>query len=653
MFNFQFEQSTSSNPTALDLEIHSLNQPDIIEKQVVKNEDDSLLNIQTLDVKNAFPLISISSGYCLQQEPTEPTEPTEPIYSKHNIIKSILVFIGSFFVTEAQDIIALLLEKYNYLSGGMVEDIIGNVIGNLIASIIITGTYILYKNKKDKFDKHILTTNNQLHQEQLKNERLLKNQLREKILFIHQKTEIYSHVSHEIRNPLQGLLFELDTLKSANLTPEQKEALNTVTICSKQIENVVNDILRLHKLETTEDINLLTQIFNLTELVNAVFSPIKARAKNKQLKLICKANLDFNSAFSGDFKMLTEVLTNFLTNAVKFTQTGFIKLLIRKEQEISPDIMQLHFTVQDSGMGMSSEQLNRIFKPYCQAETTIEENFGGTGLGLSIVHILIKKLNKYNDIKNSIGVLSSLEQGSIFWFRVRLKKTAENLGYHQVENLTHLDCQTSFLNCFSGQDLSILVVEDGNINQKIMNKTLTSFGCKVTIANNGLDAIDIIKATIVPYDLIFMDIEMPIMNGIDATIELKTKLKVKTPIVACTGNGLQENINKFLSIGMDDVIVKPITPQCLFIVLNKIFSSRKCFRESSQQASSSSTFNPRTELPGKIRKSSLFFHKLSFSGIPNSSSSNETLLHNEEHTQTPSSESPKLSSSCTKLDVLT
>ena len=361
--------------------------------------------------------------------------------------------------------------------------------------------------------------------------------------------------------------FKLNELTNS-VTTEQQESLNTLLLCSKQIENVVNDLLKLNKLEFKDTV-LQQNTFTLSQLVNVTFSTIRTRAVNKHIELLCKTNIPLEIVLIGDFKKITEIINNFLTNAIKFTEKGSIKLFIRKEKEISPNIIQFHFAVQDTGIGISSEQITKIFKPYCQADQMIESKYGGTGLGLNIVNVLINQLNKNYSIKNIIGVTSEENVGSTFWIRVCFQVSMECSSIKKsLSSIYSLVCDDSQIDLIKNKNLQILVAEDNFINQKIILKLLVSLNCNVHTVTNGQYALDYFTQNKNNIHLIFMDIQMPKMNGCDATQKIRL-IDTTIPIIGCTGNCLQEEITYYLSIGMNDVIIKPFDKQKLCMMLLK------------------------------------------------------------------------------------
>ncbi len=444
----------------------------------------------------------------------------------------------------------------------------------------------------------------------------------------HQQQAVFSYVSHEIRDPLQAVLYALYELENLNLPTEQKESIKKCILFSKKIEKVLDGILKLQKLVAVKQFEERSkEAFTFSQLVNVVFSQFKSQAIAKNLQLICNCNVDRSCMFEGDFQILTVILANLVSNAVKFSnnssldQENFIKLIIRKEKRIADDLVLFHFAVQDIGIGMGAGQVKRLFLPYYLSESKIdnrseESNLGlGLGLGLYTSLILLNQLNKHNIIEHQLGVTSSLGAGSVVWFRTNLKEKHlySSLAHQKVameqhkeqtffDNIGHLTTglglgnlnlsSTESMEAIIAKNLCVLVAEDQEVNQKIMETLLTKLGCQIVIVNNGQDAVDAV--TMVDrkkYDIIFMDLEMPIMHGLDAAEIIINKKRLDIPIVACTANGTIEDERRCLSVGMREIIIKPVDLKKIIFTLNKIFVNMSACCHMDSQASSSSTMD--------------------------------------------------------------
>lgn len=438
-------------------------------------------------------------------------------------------------------------------------------------SLVGATSLIIYKKINHQYNKNLINYEKQKFL--LNNAKLiLKERLNNSKLLCEHKSLIYSHLSHSILNPLQVCLFGIDVISSIyntqNLSEEQEQAITSTKASIKKIELVIKKLLALEKLESnisSEDTDKKIS-FSLTELMSKVLNKMQARATNKNLEMICKSNIDFGSLLFGSPEPLQQVLEILIDNAIKFTNTGFIKIMIIKERKIINQLIQLHFSVQDTGIGIPENKLNLIFNPYPATADNQEPCSPNTGLGLSIAYELIIQMNRNFPCKQTLGVFTDQKSnsGAIFWFRVRLEQKTEELSIEQKTIKVH-----------KKYNLNILVVEDCRSNQLIMNNLLhKQLGCRVTIASNGQEAIDIVTTqnkNNENFDAIFMDIEMPIMNGLEATVVLKNKLNIKCPIIACTANTSQEDVLSFLDVGMEECIFKPINLDKIIKILDDFF----------------------------------------------------------------------------------
>jgi len=493
----------------------------------------------------------------------------------------IIVIIACTIVSQLVTWLSFLIRKStNYNTLNQEGLIIDSITSWLCTTIIGSVSFAIYNNKTNKYIKDLLYS--EKHKVLTENASLMSQEkLSTSKEFAKQKSILLSYLFHEILNPLQGSLFCLNIINTiTNLTEEQQEAIKTFNICIKRIECVMSKLKELQKLQSTEDHQKPNEktIFTLKNLINIVCEPIKNKVQDKHLQLICQSNVGFDSKFNGHFEKLVETLTILLSNAIKFTEQGFIRVMIRKEREMQNNIIQLHFAIQDSGIGINADKLQQLFKPYCQTEHNEELFPRGTGLGLSIAHELIMQINSADQLEKLFGVFSKVGFGSIFWFRVYLEKIMLPKNDHVSTPTLNLSHQNLSIEQPVIYNLNVLVVDDSTINQTIMNKILTSqLGCKVTTANNGQEAIDLVctKQPILPYDVIFMDIHMPIMDGIKATNILRTKLQIKCPIIACTANGTQDDITEYLAAGMNECVIKPIDVQKLHVALKHFFNCPK------------------------------------------------------------------------------
>lgn len=551
-----------------------------------------LTNIEFLDSNSFIPPNNLTDIDLEQESTTEipelntvnshDTQP-EPIalitQQNSNKFSTILLYakiiIVCTVISQAMIWLGFIVRKGFGLNASLSEVIIDSITNQICTSLIGTIGFTIYKNINEKKIKYLINYEKQKlisDHEKLN----LKERIQHVKIVARQKAMIYSYLSHSLLNPLQGCLFGLDVINSIdeiqNLTPEQQEAIKITTLSIKKIDIVIKKLVELQKLAAQDSRNQADkQIFTLLQLIMITLKPFKQRAERKQLELICQANIPFDSKFNGYLHNLNQILTILISNAIKFTQQGFVKITIRQETEMPHNLIKLHFAVQDTGIGIEADKLKLLFKPYLATETREEEPFSpSSGLGLNVAYELIKQINKCFPHEQFLGVFSKTNQncGTIFWFRATIEK------YQPYPQATSSEVtQTNLLhNRFKPFNLNVLVVEDCQSNQIIMNKILTAqLGCKVTIVENGKVAVELGSKCLETFDIIFMDMEMPIINGLQATTIMRTKLHIKCPIIACTANNTEKDLSACIDSGMNEYIIKPVNAQKLNAVLERFF----------------------------------------------------------------------------------
>ncbi len=358
------------------------------------------------------------------------------------------------------------------------------------------------------------------------------------------KSLFLAKMSHEIRTPMNGIIGTTDILKDTVLTDEQKDFLDIIDVSANNLMSIINDILDISKIEAGK-VELEKNNFNLYKIVDEIIRLLSFKAAPKSLILRKLIKPDVPEFVIGDFVRLRQIIINLMNNAIKFTKKGSVTLEIEKTKQINHKI-NLLFRIIDTGTGISEEGQKRLFQEFSQTDISITRKYGGTGLGL----IISKKLSKLMD--GEIGVESKIGKGSTFWFTVvletgsEIKKESEKKSMKEEQKIK--------------KRLSILVAEDNVINQKVAMINLKQLGHDVEIAVNGKMAVDMYSKN--KYDLILMDIQMPVLDGIEATkeirkIEKENNVSDKIKIVAITANAMKEVKNKCLSAGMDDYITKP------------------------------------------------------------------------------------------------
>ncbi len=354
------------------------------------------------------------------------------------------------------------------------------------------------------------------------------------------KARFFSAMSHELRTPLNGLLGITNLLQVENKDTALSENLQLLKFCGDHMLNVINDVLDFDKSEAGK---LLLNISSLKveEELHYLSSFFKVTADTKSIAFVTDYDGAPGLSIEADGLRLRQVLTNLIGNAIKFTEKGHVKLSL-KATNVNEAQIQIRFTVEDTGIGIKEADLDTIFKTYEQANFNVAEKYGGTGLGLTISKKLVEIMG------GDLTVTSSENVGSSFSFTLKFKKSLSQFTIRQTK---HIDDFTPFDN------LHVLVVDDNKLNRLIVKKMLMRWGVTTTEATTGVQALSLIQSN--DYSIILMDIEMPEMNGFEATQTLR-KTHPAIPVIALTAHASDEIEEKIAEAGFTNCIVKPFLP---------------------------------------------------------------------------------------------
>lgn len=358
------------------------------------------------------------------------------------------------------------------------------------------------------------------------------------------KQQFLSNMSHEIRTPMNAIIGFTKVVLNTELTDKQKEYLTAIKTSGDALIVLINDILDLAKVDSGKMI--FEKIpFKLRLSIKAMLHLFETKIQEKNLKLIKNYDPDIPEVLIGDPVRLHQIILNLLSNAIKFTNKGEIIVNILLIAETDTDIT-LEFSISDTGIGINESKIAKVFENFQQATSDTSRIFGGTGLGLAIVKQLVEKQN------GTIKVVSEVNVGSTFSFVLKFDKTndAAVLEPEIIELNTDV------------KDIKILVVEDMELNQLLMKTLLDDFGFECEIAANGKIAIEKLQES--NYDIILMDLQMPEMNGFDATKYIRNTMKLTLPIIALTADVTTVDVAKCKEVGMNDYISKPVDERLLY-----------------------------------------------------------------------------------------
>lgn len=407
------------------------------------------------------------------------------------------------------------------------------------AGILLFFLIFMFKNYLDhrKLNKKLFESNEQLKIANIKSEEasLLKSQF-------------LSNVSHELRTPLYGVIGMADIIESEHVELKKDKYFNALKFSSNYLLSLINDVLNVYKIEDTK-FELIYENVEIRKEISVIRESLGIIAKSNKNELNIEVSDAVPQFIKTDLTRFSQILINLISNSLKFTKKGVVSIKLQLLEEDA--VQKIQIQIEDNGIGIPEEYLDKIFEKFVQVDVNLNEQYKGTGLGLSIVKRLVDLF------KGEISVKSKINEGTVFTVKIPYIQAdcevifKKNTVLEAKSNKTHL---------------KILIVEDNKINQMVTKKLLDKSDHTCKIAENGLEAIELVKEH--KFDLILMDIHMPILNGFDASKKIR-ELGITTPIIALTASDKNEIINEMAINGINDVLVKPFEIKDLQMIIEK------------------------------------------------------------------------------------
>lgn len=449
----------------------------------------------------------------------------------------LLIAVAAFLLTKLGVLPSIALTEYGILVGSALEAI--------LLSTALAHRFVLMRNESSQAQT----------QATLELERRVEERTRELDRALHARSEFLATVSHEIRTPMNGVLGIAELLLDTELNSRQREYTQIIQSSGRTLLTIINDVLDYSKIEAGK-MTLEHVPFRIRDVLNSAVQIFRAEAERRKLRFVTAIDDDVPAEIMGDPVRIQQVLNNLLSNAIKFTDDGEIRLTVHREED-----GKLTFAVIDTGIGIATDIQPRLFESFNQGDQSMSRRFGGTGLGLAISRRLIEMMG------GSISFESDLGRGTTFYFTIPVQQVSSGT-WPQIS----LDGKVP-----TGS-LRLLVVDDNTVNLQVAAGLLRKLGHVVETAGNGRDAIERVFAPSVRYDIVFMDCEMPGMDGYTATRAIRQReqreQRPHTPVVALTAHAFAEKIEACREAGMDDHLAKPLNLRLLEQTLARMTGSR-------------------------------------------------------------------------------
>jgi len=420
----------------------------------------------------------------------------------------------------------------------------------------------------NKMIEALVSSQNEIQQHQEHLEDRIRQRTEELELAMHRalaasqaKSEFLANISHELRTPMNGVIGMIDVVLDSRLNMEQREQLETAQRCAYSLLTLLNDILDLSKIEAGKMV-LETIGFDLHLLLDDSIKSYQPKAAQKGIAISVEVAPTVPAQLIGDPLRIRQVIGNLLSNAVKFTDSGSVQLRIDADR-IGDRVIELKIEVQDTGTGIPADKLHTIFDKFTQADGSISRKYGGTGLGLAITRKLVEMQG------GAIRARSTVGQGSTFSVTLLCEPLVERLSSFGTKPVKRVGAPREPVEL-----VRVLVVEDNVVNQKVVTAILKKTRFVVVLANNGQEALDLLRSTgVTPFSLIIMDIQMPILDGLETTRLIRQEARWDhLPILAMTAHAMNGDKERCMEAGMNGYISKPVNPAHLLATIDKHLS---------------------------------------------------------------------------------